>query len=604
MRDHLDSQIRELTCKLVHLAPEAPPFPEVSMATLTPEKQTSSPRPPRRPSAAWAAAAAFVVVLLIGIPLLFLRGDTEPVAPATTVTTIPDTTVTTVPVAVTSFDVTLYYLADYVEASNTPGPHLLAQGMSLSVGSAGESGLGDAFLPAFDALLAGPQLDDPDAAGVSTAIPGETVLRDARLDPASGANTVVLDFNRAFESGGGTFSMGARLAQVVYTATQFEGIDAVVFLLEGEPVTVFSSEGIVLDGPQTRADYTDILPLILVDSPAEGATVTSPFDVTGIANTFEANVQYELLIDGIAVWSGFTTAGCGSGCWGDYTFGAFYDIAEPQTGTLVVFDTSAEDGARQTIVRRSLTLTPGEPFDEGDAPDDLYLGAGIAFSSGTGYFPGMVVTDSPLPVEGGTLAAAGVTVNGAAVGLSEFGGFSASVDLVPGENTIPIVTRLGEQMVQDDIVVTYVPGGETNFAFLTQVGTSELTADYAQWLTGDEANQAAFDDGFISSIEEGVPNDYYIRNTNDALRDLPVASDVVVMLISPVDVAPIAVDIDEWVALFKPDGTPWDYEAGDEPPTWDEPYFGYYGASSSWTPYWLTLDAEGAVIQIVQQYLP
>ena len=36
------------------------------------------------------------------------------------------------------------------------------------------------------------------------------------------------------------------------------------------------SEGIVLDGPQTRADYEDQLPSIFVDRPAFGAAIGNP----------------------------------------------------------------------------------------------------------------------------------------------------------------------------------------------------------------------------------------------------------------------------------------------------------------------------------------
>jgi hypothetical protein len=60
----------------------------------------------------------------------------------------------------------------------------------------------------------------------------------------------------------------ARLAQVVYTVTRLPDIDAVAFEIEGEAVTVFSSEGIELDGPQQRDDYYDLLPRIFVDHPA------------------------------------------------------------------------------------------------------------------------------------------------------------------------------------------------------------------------------------------------------------------------------------------------------------------------------------------------
>ena len=70
--------------------------------------------------------------------------------------------------------------------------------------------------------------------------------------------------------------MQYRLAQVVYTLTQFSTIKSVTFQIEGQTVTVFGSEGIVLDGPVGRADYADQLPAIFVDRPAYGAALGNP----------------------------------------------------------------------------------------------------------------------------------------------------------------------------------------------------------------------------------------------------------------------------------------------------------------------------------------
>jgi spore germination protein GerM len=70
-----------------------------------------------------------------------------------------------------------------------------------------------------------------------------------------------VDLSREFASGGGTFSVTARLAQVVYTLTQFPTVDAVEFYIEGVRSEVFSSEGIVLDRPQRFEDYDDLLPI-------------------------------------------------------------------------------------------------------------------------------------------------------------------------------------------------------------------------------------------------------------------------------------------------------------------------------------------------------
>ena len=103
-----------------------------------------------------------------------------------------------------------------------------------------------------NALLAGPTAAEAGDRRSSTAIPDGTTLLGVTIK--NGVATV--DLSTEFDSGGGTASMQYRLAQVVYTLTQFTTVKSVVFQIEGETVTVFGSEGIVLDGPVGRADYT------------------------------------------------------------------------------------------------------------------------------------------------------------------------------------------------------------------------------------------------------------------------------------------------------------------------------------------------------------
>jgi hypothetical protein len=107
---------------------------------------------------------------------------------------------------------------------------------------------------AMQALLAGPNTDER-AAGVTTAIPAGTRLIGISIKD----RVATVDLTSEFQSGGGALAMQMRLAQVVYTLTQFPTVSAVRFSLDGAPVDVFSSEGIVLDHPVGRADYKDLL---------------------------------------------------------------------------------------------------------------------------------------------------------------------------------------------------------------------------------------------------------------------------------------------------------------------------------------------------------
>lgn len=208
---------------------------------------------------------------------------------------------------------------------------------------------------AMNALLNGP---DPDVARertMTTAIPDGSRLLDLTIK--SGVATV--DLSTEFDSGGGTASLQYRLAQVVYTLTQFGTVRSVVFQIEGQTVTVFGSEGIVLDGPVGRSDYTDQLPAIFVDRPAYGAALSDPGDVRGNADVFEATFRVAILDgSGASIVDRQVMATCGSGCRGTFAVALPYTVAKAQWGTLRVYDPSEKDGSPQSTRDYPVWLTP------------------------------------------------------------------------------------------------------------------------------------------------------------------------------------------------------------------------------------------------------
>jgi hypothetical protein len=208
---------------------------------------------------------------------------------------------------------------------------------------------------AVTALLDGPTSQER-GAGFTSAVPDDTRLLGIGI--RDGVATV--DLTSEYQSGGGALSMQTRLGQVVYTLTQFPTVQKVRFRLDGSPVNVFSSEGIVLDHPVGRSDYADLLPAIVVDTPAADDRIASPATVSGTANVFEANVTIEILnADGKVVGKTFTTASCGTGCRGDYSVPVTYKVAKQQPGTVVVHDDDAAGtGAPPHSVRVPVTLTP------------------------------------------------------------------------------------------------------------------------------------------------------------------------------------------------------------------------------------------------------
>jgi hypothetical protein len=121
---------------------------------------------------------------------------------------------------------------------------------------------------AIRALIEGPTPAEQDTE-LSTSIPADTLLLGLTIE--GGLATV--DLSREFEVGGGSFNILSRLAQVVYTLTQFPTVDEVLFHIDGEAIDVFSGEGVVLEDPLDRDDYTTILPI----EPSQDPTATEPW---------------------------------------------------------------------------------------------------------------------------------------------------------------------------------------------------------------------------------------------------------------------------------------------------------------------------------------
>jgi hypothetical protein len=169
---------------------------------------------------------------------------------------------------------------------------------------------------------------------------GAAALRALAEDPDSEVppNLSLTIDNGAAKVTGSELSPAA-LAQVVYTLTQFP--------------TVKSVNG------KTRKAVESLVPAILVESPTAESTVSSPLRVTGNANTFEATFEYDLEDEnGKVLHHNFVTATSGSGERGTFDFTIPFRVAREQEGTLVVYESSAENGSRINERRIPLTLAP------------------------------------------------------------------------------------------------------------------------------------------------------------------------------------------------------------------------------------------------------
>jgi hypothetical protein len=247
------------------------------------------------------AGMRFLVVPSLLAALTFgaaCGGDTETVTVRETVTeTVTSTEPSEAPAVVT-----LYFLRDGKVAPVSRG---------VDAGTA----LGTA---AVNELLDGPGADDE---GVRTAIPSGVELES--LSIAAGVATVELSKPLSAERAE---------AQLVYTLTQFPTVKRVDY---------------GADAPVGRRAFEEQTPAVLVESPLPQQSVEPGFEVTGTANTFEATFNYELKDASAKVLSkNFVTATSGSGIRGTFRFTVPYDLDQPQDGTLIVFELSAEDGSR------------------------------------------------------------------------------------------------------------------------------------------------------------------------------------------------------------------------------------------------------------------
>jgi len=174
---------------------------------------------------------------------------------------------------------------------------------------------------AIDELLAGPTQGERRGSGITTAIPRGTRLLGIGIE--NGIATV--DLSSQFQSGAGSESLQLRLAQVVYTLTQFPTVKKVRFELDGAPVDVLSNRGTVVDRPVGRKDYgapdcagipTSKQGFIKINYPRPGARVSSPghieflLAVRGCSSTFEGTLNWDVKTkDGVTVAAGVAQGG-------------------------------------------------------------------------------------------------------------------------------------------------------------------------------------------------------------------------------------------------------------------------------------------------------
>lgn len=160
---------------------------------------------------------------------------------------------------------------------------------------------------AIEALIAGPNSSEA-AAGLATAFPPDSLV----LGLTIGDGTAVADMSVEFEAGGGSAAILGRLAQLVYTLTEFDSVDRVRLLLEGRSVEYFSGEGIFVGAPISRADFSGSVPIgpertsaiptwAQSDLPAVEPGDDDVYRVVLVASDDFLNVRAEAGVDGATI---------------------------------------------------------------------------------------------------------------------------------------------------------------------------------------------------------------------------------------------------------------------------------------------------------------
>jgi spore germination protein GerM len=306
--------------------------------------------------ARWSAAVVAALLVVLGV--VACGGNAAP-APTVTVTVggspsaSPVSTPTASPSssAAATMSLKVYFLRPIGGSQPARGPFIATAARAVPATPAPAAA-------AVRLLLAGPIARER-AIGMSTAIPVGTTLRGLTI--AGGVATVDLSGTFAVSgtvaAGGGTLSTRGRLAQVVYTLTQFPSVSkGVVFRLDGRVVTVFGSQGMTLSHAQKRSDYESLTPPIFVDSPAAFAVVKGTLRVSGTADVFEATFRARV-VRGTKQGTTTVTATSGSGTRGTFSFALRAPGTVP-TGSLVVWDPSAEDGSPLHTVTIPLSFAP------------------------------------------------------------------------------------------------------------------------------------------------------------------------------------------------------------------------------------------------------
>jgi len=198
---------------------------------------------------------------------------------------------------------------------------------------------------ALRALFAGPDPSEQ-AAGLRTSIPTGSILEGLSFN----GSLAYVSVNSGFFAAASTTEMTLRLAEIVYTLTEFSGVTSAQFYVHG--ATLSNVDGIPTSRPLDRTDLAVAVGDFLLVSPAVGDTVTSPVTISGLSEfsgTLEVQITDsagKLIVNTVAT----TTVG------ESFTYTYPYTSNEAGPATVKVFAAPNRSSNAQLVAAIPVTL--------------------------------------------------------------------------------------------------------------------------------------------------------------------------------------------------------------------------------------------------------
>lgn len=153
----------------------------------------------------------------------------------------------------------------------------------------------------------------------------------------------------------GAEAEGVAIEQLVWTATSIEpSIRALTFTIDGATPETIGGH-VDARGEFVRGLPESTLTPVQIDTPAEGASTSSPLSATGVACVFEATFGWELLQGGTVIEEGFAMSAESCPARAPWSI----DLGPRPAGeyTLVITEYSMKDGAVAATDSKTFTVT-------------------------------------------------------------------------------------------------------------------------------------------------------------------------------------------------------------------------------------------------------